>query len=547
MRVPRFDALRLLALLPLLAAACLTVTAPARAAEVTWTGAFNTDWSNPANWDPGAPGPEDTVRIPDVANQPEIAVVDAVCAGIVLEEGATVRVLDSGFPTAPFALYIIGPGDLDGDGVPDVVERDESLGVSDFDADGDGVPNIAEADSDSDSVGDSCEFTYKDHVCEQNGSAQFHPYLYDDPNLDCDLDGHTNGEECAAGSDPTDPNSDPDAMSLLGNPGMVALVLTLLAISVQMLRKAGPRTRRMLSVLLAVSLLALGGYVGTQPLLAASLSVDFALGQTVEGVASTATAGDTLEVDGASVRPWNGRSTYLNKSLTLLAKDGAVFLGGMRSTLKAGVLGQGTLGVARDYTGPDQLSPVSEIVHAGTAELEIYLGERFTLTQTPEIGWGFHGWTGDATGTTSPLSFQALADGPLLTAVFGPPGPDLAATLDTGPSSPLYAGDTVSVEILIENIGQSDTLESSWGDGLYLSRDDNFDEMDLAMDVNAHAGAVVADDDYTASFSATLPDVAPGNYYVLGVADAGHEATDENRNNNVVSVRVTVLDFNLAQ
>lgn len=528
----------------------------AHADETIWIGAAtSSSWSDPANWSNGVPEIDDVAIVTSAGNPPTIEAAETLCGGLVLEEDAMLQVLNSGNPLFPYSLFIFGPGDLDGDGVPDLQEGDESQYPTDYDADDDGIPNFAETDSDGDNIGDACEFAYENSSCSQNDDSQndsesdlqFHPYEPDLSNLDCDGDGHLNAEECSEGSDPTDPDSIPVYMPALGLLGIAVLFLMLVAFSVWMLCKASPRARRVLSVLLAAALVSLGGFMGTQPLLAASSFVDFALGQTVEGQASIATPGDTLEIRGDSIRPWNGASTYLNKPLTLKAIGGPVFLGGMRTTFLVKMLGEGSLEVKSAYEEADHPARLLPTTILGLQEKAVFLGERVALTPQPDTGWSFRHWADDAIGSDNPLQFQALTDGLRATAILGPPGPDLAATLLTGPSGALRAGVTVAANFQIENIGQSDTLDSGWNDGLYLSRDAVFDTEDLELAVTAHTDAVGAGDGYTASFSATLPDVAPGRYHILGVADAGMGATDENRNNNVVNVEVFVLDVNLTQ
>lgn len=528
------------------------------AADVIWNGNSESgrSWHDPGNWSGDVPGYGDIAVVPLVANTPEIGSANtmeigtAICAGIVLEDGATIHVLDSGNTNYPNALYVIGDGDLDGDGVSDVAERDKSLEIMNFDADGDGIPNFADTDSDNDGVPDSCEFQYEGFVCQPGNEVQFHPYIYDDPNLDCDLDGYSNFEECAAGSNPTDPDDVPPNIPLLGAVGLAMVCLLLAVIAVWALRRAGPRARRLFSVLFVLVLFLVGGYWGAQPLMAMSTTVDFAEGQTIEVVAGAASGIDTLEIDGSSSRPWNGKSTYLNRPLTLQAEGGSVFLGGMRAGFTVNVLGQGALDVKSEYAESDYPLAVSETVDAGSQEYELFRGERLTLTPHPDTDWRFHAWTGDVAEVdeeSDPLSFQILADGYRATAVFGPPGPDLAATAFTAPSGALYAGDPVNASLEVTNIGYSDAEEFPWNDGLYLSRDMVFDSADLELDTDDRTGALDSGDDYTASFTASLPDVAPGHYYLLAVADSGLEVTDENRNNNVAVVGISVLDVNLAQ
>lgn len=510
------------------------------AAEVTWTGTVDSAWSNAANWDGGVPGLDDIAIVPLTTNQPAIDAPDTVCAGVVLEEDATLSLLTSGNPSAPNALYIIGDGDLDGDGWSDGFERDESIAYGNFDFDGDGLPNFADADADNDGIPDACEIQYMDE------HAEFHPYFPAELLRDFDGDGYSDAEECAEGTDPTASDDRPTAMPMLDALGLAILGIVLLALSIRILRRLGARSRGILCILLVVTLLSLGAFHGSKPLMASPF-YDFAQGDRLESAALDGTPGSTLAFSGASVRPWNGQSSYLNRPRILQAVDGPIFLGGMRSAIQLGVLGQGSLNVESAYGGPDHPFPVSIFLPAGSKESPAFRGERVALTSTPESGWGFHGWAGDAAGTANPLNLQVLADELEIAAVFGPPGPDLAATVDTGPPSVLYAGDVIAVDVEVENIGLSDTDESSWNDGLYLSRDTVFDEADLELDVNAHSGKVIAGGDYTTSFSATLSDVAPGRYYVLAVSDSGNQATDVNGSNNVAAVEVSVLDVNLAQ
>ena len=324
---------------------------------------------------------------------------------------------------------------------------------------------------------------------------------------------------------------------------VVGTLFVLLAIAV--LRRARLRARIAgLLLILPVSM-----YVGGRVVLAATLSLDLASGQTLEQAVGNPPTGDTIEIDGSSVKPWNGQSTYLIGPVTIVADGGPIFLGGMHAQVELGVLGQGTLGAKSEYDEADHPMPLSDSVLAGSSTSSVFLGERLELTPAATVEWGFHEWQDDASGSDDPLSFQVLSDESIATAVFGPPGPDLAAEMDTGPPATAKADDAFSVVVKVSNIGQIVTSQSPWKDRLFLSRDASLDDGDFALGAaQTRTSELIPGSSYTVSFSVTWPDVAPGNYYVVAMTDHGGAVDlDENADNNEAAASITVLDANLAQ
>ncbi|MBK9337258.1 MAG: hypothetical protein IPM98_12050 [Lewinellaceae bacterium] len=98
------------------AAACLV------AGTVTWTGAADTDWDNPCNWDAFCvPGTANDVTIPDVTNDPTIgAGTAAVAKSVTVQSGAVLTIAATGsltingfravpdIPSITTALYNLG-------------------------------------------------------------------------------------------------------------------------------------------------------------------------------------------------------------------------------------------------------------------------------------------------------------------------------------------------------------------------------------------------------------------------------------------------------
>lgn len=334
------------------------------AAEITWDGSNGTSWTEGENWEDGVPpGPDDVALIPDVDNQPLIEEPYTTCAGLVLQQGATLTVDTSD------SLYIIGPGDLDLDGVPDIREREVSETQGILDADNDGIPNFAETDSDNDGKLDTCEFAYY---------PRLNPYKLEETQ-NTDGDGSTDLQECRAGTNPIDSEDDAADLNAVGTTGLIATVLTLASLVIVRQVRSRKNAIRLLSLLVCAGLFTHVVRHESNPAWAAIRHVDFALGHTLHGQAAGSADGDTLEINGASLRPWNGASTYLSRPLTIEAVGGPVYLGGMRATASIGLTGEGSVALESSFVDSSHPQPVDDEIDAGHRDIDTYLGERLTL------------------------------------------------------------------------------------------------------------------------------------------------------------------------
>jgi YD repeat-containing protein len=96
--------------------------------------------------------------------------------------------------------------------------------------------------------------------------------------------------------------------------------------------------------------------------------------------------------------------------------------------------------------------------------------------------------------------------------------PDLWISDISVPSN-VESGDTFAISYTVSNAGTRDTRQSSWRDGIYLSRDASLDNRDLSLGDYLHTGGLAVDDSYERSVSVTLPEGIQGDFYLLVYCD----------------------------
>ena len=98
--------------------------------------------------------------------------------------------------------------------------------------------------------------------------------------------------------------------------------------------------------------------------------------------------------------------------------------------------------------------------------------------------------------------------------------PDLRITnISSVPTAVL--GSSVNVQWTGQNFGQPMTQQQSWIDRVYLSNDDTFQDYDTPLGGAIHAAALGTNASYPKSAQVTMPNVQPGNYFLIVYADAG--------------------------
>jgi cysteine-rich repeat protein len=117
--------------------------------------------------------------------------------------------------------------------------------------------------------------------------------------------------------------------------------------------------------------------------------------------------------------------------------------------------------------------------------------------------------------------------------------PDLTPTSLTVPPSAL-AGQAIADSYGVQNQGDG-PANPSWTDRFYFSTDDVLDGSDTFLGFDTRNGGVAAGNGYTGNGSLTVPNVAPGNYFILVFADATGSLAESNESNNVFAAPITVL------
>jgi len=119
--------------------------------------------------------------------------------------------------------------------------------------------------------------------------------------------------------------------------------------------------------------------------------------------------------------------------------------------------------------------------------------------------------------------------------------PDLDVTDAHAPATGVL-GETINVDWTVENIGVYDAL-ANWYDRVYISDDTNWSPDTDTQAYSVYAGShspLAAGDSYTMTQSFRLPQTAPGNRYLLFVADGSEQQGETNENNNVMALPITL-------
>ncbi|MCU1267467.1 MAG: Na-Ca exchanger/integrin-beta4 [Acidobacteria bacterium] len=107
---------------------------------------------------------------------------------------------------------------------------------------------------------------------------------------------------------------------------------------------------------------------------------------------------------------------------------------------------------------------------------------------------------------------------------------------------PSVAGSTLTVQWTGQNNGGAGAQNQSWGDSVFFSTDDLLDTADQSIGSALVNGPLPAGATYQAQAQVQLPVVAPGNYFLLVVADNGNNVFEgQNENNNLTAIPLQLI------
>ncbi len=118
--------------------------------------------------------------------------------------------------------------------------------------------------------------------------------------------------------------------------------------------------------------------------------------------------------------------------------------------------------------------------------------------------------------------------------------PDLKITTLAVPPDGGQAGQYVTAQFTVSNIGTRDTRETMWWDRLFLSRDPSLDTGDLQLSEAQHLGILQQGGSYTGSFSFKLPEDISGDFYLLSFTDSEADVRLAYGYSNIVPERLGV-------
>lgn len=197
----------------------------------------------------------------------------------------------------------------------------------------------------------------------------------------------------------------------------------------------------------------------------------------------------------------------------------------VRATLTTGVAGGGSV------------APPSGTTYDPDANVQ--------LTATPTDGdYEFDQWSGDLTGSSNPANLTMNSD-KTVTAHFLYRPPDLDITnVSTPPPASAQAGDSFTVAWTVTNHHWGTGV--SWVDAVYLSTDNALDAGDLELGSVEVTGGLGNGGSYASpqSLLVTVPDAAPGNYYLIIKTDAGDAISEilADAANNASAHAITLID-----
>jgi RHS repeat-associated protein len=100
-------------------------------------------------------------------------------------------------------------------------------------------------------------------------------------------------------------------------------------------------------------------------------------------------------------------------------------------------------------------------------------------------------------------------------------------------------GESIDLAWFVSNLGVLDAV-GSWQDAVYLSKDATLDASDILLATNTQVGELLQGSSYLGELTATLPAMAPGDYYILVETDRRSEVDEISEADNLLVSATTI-------
>ena len=220
------------------------------------------------------------------------------------------------------------------------------------------------------------------------------------------------------------------------------------------------------------------------------------------------------------------------------SNSGALTLGGALNV--GGNFTQSAAGTLNEQLGGSPASgQFGQLVAAGAATLAGNFNLSLVNSFTPVVGQSYpvlqyassSGSFTAITGLVPGMTANQTATEFDLDVAAAPTNLGLASV--TAPTAAID-GQSIAIQWQVNNQGAVNA-HGGWLDSVYLSATPSITASSILLGSVTHAGGLTAGNSYNGSLTAAVPALAPGNYYVLVLADSHYNVADSDRSNNTLA------------
>ncbi len=263
----------------------------------------------------------------------------------------------------------------------------------------------------------------------------------------------------------------------------------------------------------------------------------------------------TLDGNGAAVVARSGRTSNSGRLSLMngasfstagdLSNTGSLTVGAASKLAVKGNYTQGANAtLAVDIGGSAVSGQYGQLVITGSAALAGTVSTMFIDGFSPTAGDSYQIATFASETGGSSLAFAGLGSGAYsyIQPAVNATAIDLATTMSAADLSiePFSVaangtvGQSITIDYQVQNLS-ANAASGDWYDSFFLSTTTSLNVNALSIGNVEHSGGVTAQGSYTGTITATLPGVAPGQYYVIGEIDSKGLVPDVDRANDVAA------------